>query len=204
MLLNKQSLLLNKQSKYWEMLPNFKEEKTKNFTTLILTLVALSFFGFFAISPTLSTIAQLRRQINDNEFVNKKLEQKITNLSLLQKEYTLLEKDLPIVFSAVPQTPTAPLLVAQIQFLALQSSLTITRLQVFQVELSKMQTDKNQPASFAFSLEAQGTTLQLTNFLNSLIRFERIITLENISLAKSSDKEEVLKLDIKGKAYFKK
>lgn len=186
------------------MLPNFKEEKTKNFTTLILTLVALSFFGFFAISPTLSTIAALRRQISDNEFVNKKLEQKITNLSLLQKEYSLLEKDLPTVFSAVPQTPTAPLLVAQIQFLALRSSLAITRLQVFQVELSKISTDKNQPTSFAFSLEAQGTTLQLTSFLNSLIRFERIVTLENISLAKSSDKEEVLKLDLKGKAYFKK
>lgn len=185
------------------MLPNLKEEKTKNFTTLILTLVALSFFGFFAISPTLSTIAQLRRQINDNEFVNKKLEQKIQNLSLLQGEYGLLEKDLPIVFAGIPQAPSAPLLVGQIQFLALESSLVITGLQVFQVELSQ-KTDKNELSSFVFSLEAQGTTPQLTNFLNSLLGFERIIILNNISLAKSSDKEEVLKLNLKGRAYFKK
>lgn len=203
MLLGKNVFSNLQKSKYWEMLPNLKEEKTKNFTTLILTLVALSFFGFFAISPTLSTIAQLRRQIGDNEFVNKKLEEKIQNLSLLQREYGLLEKDLPIVFAGVPQAPSAPLLVGQIQFLALQSSLAITRLQVFQVELSQ-KIDKNEPSSFAFSLEAQGTTPQLTNFLNSLLGFERIITLENISLAKSSDKEEVLKLDLKGRAYFKK
>lgn len=203
MLSGKNVFLHLQKSKYWEMLPNLKEEKTKNFTTLILTLVALSFFGFFAISPTLSTIAQLRRQIGDNEFVNKKLEEKIQNLSLLQREYGLLEKDFPIVFAGVPQAPSAPLLVGQIQFLALESSLAITRLQVFQVELSQ-KTDKNEPSSFAFSLETQGTTPQLTNFLNSLLRFERIITLENISLAKSSDKEEVLKLDLKGRAYFKK
>lgn len=203
MLLGKNIFANLEKNKYWEMLPNLKEEKTKNFTTLILTLVALSFFGFFAISPTLSTIAQLRRQISDNELVNKKLEEKIKNLSLLQKEYGLLEKDLPIVFSGVPQAPNAPLLVGQIQFLTLESSLVITRLQVFQVELSQ-KTDKNEPSSFAFSLEAQGTTLGLTNFLNSLLRFERIITLENISLSKSSDKDEVLKLDLKGRAYFKK
>lgn len=203
MLLGKNVFSNLQKSKYWEMLPNLKEEKTKNFTTLILTLVALSFFGFFAISPTLSTIAQLRRQIGDNEFVNKKLEEKIQNLSLLQREYGLLEKDLPIVFAGVPQLPSAPLLVGQIQFLALGSSLTITRLQVFQVELSQ-KIDKNEPSSFAFSLEAQGTTPQLTNFLNSLLAFERIITLENISLSKSSDKEDVLKLDLKGRAYFKK
>lgn len=203
MLLGKNVFSNLAKSKYWEMLPNLKEEKTKNFTTLILTLVALSFFGFFAISPTLSTIAQLRRQIADNEFVNKKLEEKIQNLSRLQKEYDLLEKDLPIVFAGIPQAPSAPLLVGQIQSLALESSLAITRLQVFQVELSQ-KIDKNEPSSFNFSLEVQGTTLGLTNFLNSLLRFERIITLENISLAKSSDKEEVLKLDLKGRAYFKK
>lgn len=203
MLLGKNVFLHLQKSKYWEMLPSLKEEKTKNFTTLILTLVALSFFGFFAISPTLSTIAQLRRQISDNEFANKKLGEKIQNLSLLQKEYGLLEKDLPIVFAGIPQAPSAPLLVGQIQFLALESSLAITRLQVFQVELSQ-KTDKNEHSSFAFSLEAQGTTPQLTNFLNSLLQFERIITLENISLAKSSDKDDVLKVDLKGRAYFKK
>lgn len=203
MLLGKNVFLNLAKNKYWEMLPNLKEEKTKNFTTLILTLVALSFFGFFAISPTLSTIAQLRRQIGDNEFVNKKLEEKIQNLSLLQREYGLLEKDFPIVFAGIPQAPSAPLLVGQIQFLALESSLAITRLQVFQVELSQT-IDKNEPSSFAFSLEAQGTTPKLLSFLNSLLSFERIITLENIALSKSSDKEEVLKLDLKGRAYFKK
>lgn len=203
MLLGKKVFANLSKNKYWEMLPNLKEEKAKNFTTLILTLLALSFFGFFAISPTLSTIAQLKREIADNEFVNQRLGEKIQNLSLLQKEYSLLEKDLPAVFSAVPQSPNTPLLVGQIQFLALQSSLSITRLQVFQVELSQ-KTDKSGSSSFAFSLGAQGTTPQLTNFLNSLLRFERVITVENISFTKGSDKEEMLKLDLKGKAYFKK
>ena len=75
------------QKKYFQMLPDFKEERTRKFTTLVFTLLALSFFGLFAISPTLSTIANLNKQLSDNEFVDSQLQNKINNLYTLQQDY---------------------------------------------------------------------------------------------------------------------
>src|SRR5687767_10764921 len=85
-----------------------RDEKTKNLSAIILTFLALSFFGLFAINPTISTIVQLKKEIADNQEVNQKLEEKITNLSTLQQKYNLLQNDIPFIFSAIPQNPQGP------------------------------------------------------------------------------------------------
>lgn len=188
------------KNKYLDILPYFTQEKTKNFTTLIFTLLAVSFFGFFAIHPTLSTIAQLKRQLTDSQFVNQKLQEKISALSELQKQYTELQEDIPDVFSAIPQTPSTPLLTGQLQLLALDSDISILRLQIFEVELYQGQQEKN--SSFAFSLEAQGEQDKLLNFLSSLVNFERIVTIDTLSFTKV-ETEGTFNLSLRGKAYFK-
>lgn len=190
--------------KYLQKLPNFREEKTQSFTTLALTFLALSFFGFFAINPTLSTITQLKRQLSDSLFVDKKLEEKITNLGILQQKYNLLKDTTSIALYALPQAPTVPLLIAQVQALALKSNVSIERLQVFQVELSKLKEGEDKDSSFAFSFEGQGSYADISNFLSSLVNFERLVTLDTISLTKASEKNEMLKLNLRGRAYFKK
>ncbi len=191
-------------NKYLEKLPNFKEEKTQRFTTLVLTFLALSFFGFFAINPTLSTITQLKKQLADNLFIEKKLEEKITNLAILQQKYNLLKTTIPVVIQALPQTPTIPLLIGQVQALALKSNLSIERLQVFQVELSNLNEDKNKESSFAFSFQGQGSYVDISNFLSSLINFDRLVTLDTIALTSMPEKDKLVKLDLRGRAYFKK
>lgn len=63
-------LLKNTKIKYLQLLPNLKGEKTQKFTTLILTFFALSFFGLLAINPTISTISELNKELEDNKFVD--------------------------------------------------------------------------------------------------------------------------------------
>lgn len=196
--------------KYLEKLPNFKEKKTQKFTTLILTLIAFSFFGFFAINPTLSTIAQLKKELADNQFVNESLEKKIQNLSLLQQKYALLKEDLTRLISAIPQSPTAPLFAAQLQSIAQSSNVTLTRLQAFDVELAKISTTTSSQnkqddySYFAFSLGVEGPYENLSDFISSFVNFDRIITIESLSLSKVPNKTKILSLSIRGKAYFKK
>lgn len=196
--------------KYLERLPNFKEKKTQKFTTLILTLIAFSFFGFFAINPTLSTIAQLKKELADNQFVNESLEKKIQNLSLLQQKYALLEDDLSRLLSAIPRSPTVPLFTAQVQSIAQSSNVTLARLQTFDVELAKTSTPvSNQNTQddysyFAFSLSVEGTYEDISDFISTLVNFDRVITIENMSLSNVPKKTKILSLNIRGKAYFKK
>lgn len=199
-------LKLVPKNKYTELLPvlksSLKEEKTQVFATLAFTLVALSFFGLFAINPTLSTIAQLQKELSDAQFIDKKLEEKIINLRLLQQQYTTLGDDIPTIIGTIPHHPEAPLLTGQIRALTQKNGLTLSRLQVFQVELAPPVQDNKEPLSFVFSLEVQGSYDNIVKFLDSLTNFSRVVTLDNLSLTQPLEGNN-LQLNIRGKAYFK-
>ncbi|HZJ18630.1 MAG TPA: type 4a pilus biogenesis protein PilO [Patescibacteria group bacterium] len=193
-----------KKNKYFELLPDFKAEKTKKITTLILTLVALSFFGLFAISPTLSTIARLQKELEDNKFVDKQLQTKINNLSILQQKYSSIQNDLPLIYLSVPKSPEAPLLTAEIQGLASKFNLKITSLQIFEAEVEKKENDKKQYSSFMFGVSADGSYENISNFITSAIDMQRIINVEILSIGKKSGETTDLQMHLKGAAFFKK
>lgn len=186
---------------YLELVPRLKEEKTQAFTTVTLTFITLMLFGFFAINPTLSTIVKLQKELSDSRFVNKSLEEKITHLSLLQQKYNALERDIPIIINAVPKMPSAPLFVGQIQSLATSHNVTITNLQTLEVEFALAR--KSEQRSFGFTIEVQGSYEALSQFLSSLVNFERIVTVDTFSITRTSDQNAVPKLSLRGKTYFK-
>lgn len=198
------AILLNQlqQTKYLEMLPDFQEKKTQAFITIVLTLFTLSIFGFFAINPTLSIITQLQKQLEDSVFVNQKLEEKIRNLAILQQKYNALQNDLPVIFSAVPKTPTAPLLIGQLHALSNAHTLTLSRIQVFEVDLTKIQLTPKNYFSYDFVFQAEGTYSQIADFIQDLSNLERIVTIDsfNVTGGQQTSKQQ---FTLRGKAYFK-
>ncbi|HSX40567.1 MAG TPA: type 4a pilus biogenesis protein PilO [Candidatus Saccharimonadales bacterium] len=178
-----------------------KEKRTREFTTLIFTLIALALFGIFAISPTISTILSLQKQRDDSEFVLAQLQQKIKNISSLQKNYALIQTDVPVILSAIPQTPGAPLLLAQIQSVAQSTSVKLTNLQVFAVELTPLSAAGKAP-SFTFSMTAQGPQQNLTQFLTALSDMQRILTFDVLAINSTTGQNEQSSLTIRGSAYF--
>src|ERR1035437_6313866 len=128
--------------KYLELIPDLKKEKAQKYITIVLTLTTAIILGLFAINPTFSTIANLQKQIDDNKFVQQKLQQKINNLSVLQQKYNNLQSDLPVVYDAVPKTTEIPLFMAEAQSIANNTSLTLTSLQTSEVSLSQLPSQK--------------------------------------------------------------
>jgi len=188
-----------KQRNYTDLFPVLKEERVQKFTTLVLTLVALSFFGLIAINPTLSTIAQLNKELTDDTFVDQNLTQKISNLSILSDKYRALTPDLPIILAAVPKNPEIPTFAAQIQSVTKSSNLDLVSFQTFEVELnSSLKTF----SSFSFALTTEGTYNDISRFLKSLTSMQRIIAIDNISLTKKSVGNS-LQLNLKGRAFFR-
>ena len=109
-----ENLSATKYREYLKLLPNMQQETARSFVTLILTFAALTFFGIFAINPTLTTIADLKKQLADDTDVDLQLKTKINNLSSLQQQYNQLGSNLTNILSAVPQNADAPFLSAQI------------------------------------------------------------------------------------------
>lgn len=195
--------IINKEilNKYLQFLPDFKKEKTQKLTTLILTFFALSFFGLFAINPTLSTIAELNKELEDNKFIDGNLSQKISNLTSLQQKYASLQPDLPIILTSIPKVPEVPLFAAQIQAASQNQNVSIETFQTLPVDISKNPTQRTY-SSFSFALTADGSYNNLSNFLSELTNMQRIIQIDIVSLTKKSGVSSSLQLTLKGKTFF--
>ena len=196
------------QENYSALFPDFKKKKTRNITTLALTLIGISFFAIFAINPTLSTIAQLNKQLSDSQFVEDELTKKIENLSVLRQQYNLLQNQLPVVFSAIPKTPSVVTLTGQIQAIAQTSNVEISQMQISKTDLfsSVVSGGKSpsSPTSFTFGVSIKGNYEDILNFINLLVSFNRIITINSISISKDHAVTNLLQSNIQAKAYYKR
>ncbi len=182
------------------ILPRFAEERVHSFTTIALSLLTLSFFGFFAINPTLSTIADLQKQISDNQFVSMQLKQKITNLTTLQGSYKGIQGDLPVLYAALPNTPDVTVLVGQLQSITQQSNVTLVNIQTLAVDVSALSPSKYN--SFTFALDISGSYANIQTFLQTITSFNRIITIDALSLTKATA-SNTYSASLRGNAYFK-
>jgi Tfp pilus assembly protein PilO len=222
------NLSASRYKEYLKLLPNMQQENTRIVTTLIFTFFALSFFGIFAIKPTLTTIVELRKKLADSQLVFEKLQTKITNLSSLQTQYNALSSEIPFILEAIPQNPKATELVAQVIGLSKQKGVTILSLETSGITLierskpadpvstgsalpadpinvSMVEPDTEDEAdsnSFTFSLQAQGPYETLLDYATTLSGIQRIIKVESMSI-NTSEKGGNLVLSLKGRAYFK-
>jgi Tfp pilus assembly protein PilO len=193
------------KNKYLQLLPDFKEEKTRKFITLILTLITLSFFGIFAIGPTLSTISKLQKELEDNRLVEGQLKQKINNLSILQQKYADLQGSLLDVYSAVPKTPEVAVFMGQLEAVAKDNNVNIINMQTFQVVAVSENDVSKRYSSFNFNLSIEGNYENIDAFIKTLAGMQRIVSLDTLSINNIYDRQKgnILRLSIKGTAYFK-
>lgn len=189
----------DKYDKYLELIPDFKKEKTQKFTTVVLTIIAMIILAIFAINPTLSTIANLQKQLEDAKFVTTKLEEKINNLSILQTKYNSIQTDLPVIYEAIPKSSQVPKFTGQIQSIAQGLSLNIISFQVSEIATSQ---DKKF-SYYIFNINVQGDYQNMIDFLDQLISMQRITDISSINMSQSTGIKKSLQLNLQGKAFFK-
>jgi len=193
-----------KESKlFLSLTPVLKEKRTQQFTTLSLTFITIAFFGLFAINPTIGTIVDLQKQLDDSRFVNEQLQKKISNLTSLQTQYVQLEPILDPVLAAVPATPAIDTFVGQIHQLAGTSGVQLNRVQTLPVDLSPTTLKKSKYLSFAFTIEGQGDLLSLQKYMANLVSFNRLLTFDAIDFARVGKIDSTFRVVIRGKVYFK-
>ena len=186
------------------LLPRLKEERTQSFATLAFTLIAIAIFGFFAINPTLATIADLQKQLDDSKFVDSQLSKKISALTSLQGKYNQMQSDVPVVLNAIPTSAYITNFVAQVQTIGDNNNMQIINIQTYPVDISSLIAPITTYSSFAFTLDALGNPTDISHFLTGMSSFNRLVTLDNISLNQTLQGSTSLRLNLKGKVYFKR
>jgi len=180
----------------------YQHKKARTYTAIILSLLTVTFFIFFAIRPTLKTIAQLIRETKDQKTVATELEKKINNLSEAQKNYLVVEPELNLVEETLPQKAEVTLLTKQIETLARQSGVAIVNLRFSEVNLTEKQTGKQEKQEVKFSFNVLGDYLNLKNFLKSLMSLRRLVLVESFSFQTGKGEGNILSLNLNGQAWF--
>ena len=197
------NLAKKKYLAYIQSISTTRKEQVQTYATIILTVFAFSFFGIFAIGPTLSTIANLQKQLEDNRFINNQLDTKITSLSSLQQNFNLLSPDLPTLLAAIPEDPQVPHLIGQLQSLAAEADVTILQIKSGEVEIANATPKTTTTLPFQITMDVTGTYAQILSFYSALVSFERIVSLDTLTITRTRDGTDVLRLSLRANAYYK-
>lgn len=128
---------------YQRLVPYLKKPQVRDYSMIILSIVTIAFFGYFAIKPTLVTITKLQHEIDEKKTVTKALDQKINALIKARDTYLSFEKDLLLIYNLLPPTPDMPSLIRKLENLALTTDVNIVSLQVSPIVIF----DNTPPAS---------------------------------------------------------
>lgn len=179
----------------------YRQKKVRVYTELVLSILTVTFFLYFAIKPTLTTIAVLFKTIKDQKLVVEKLEDKVNALNLAQKQFLAVESDLYLVDQALPKDPHLSTLAKELEALARRTKVTIGTIQFNQTTLRGEPPAESQ-TTVKFSLAAGGNYLNLKDFLQSLSSLRRIILVQSFSFKTGKVEKEALNLNINADAYY--
>lgn len=178
----------------------YQKKQIRYYTGIVLSILTVNFFLFFAVRPTLVTIASLWKEIKNEKVIAQKLEDKIDSLNQAQTEYQKVEKDLGIIYEAMPETPNSPDLIRQLEALAINNGVTIVAFQLGsntlkgkQITVQTLESSGVNPADLTsgldFNIIISGEFDQLKSFVNDLNNLRRLITINNFSFQVGQENE---------------
>lgn len=176
----------------------------KTYSTLIFSLIAITFFSLFAIRPTTKTILGLQKSINEQNQVLNQLTEKSQNLETGRKNLEGINPDLRNrIDSLLPSKTELPRFIDQLSLLALQNQASISGLQFQPVEIEgSSNSDTSLPTltELSFTFNAQGQYAQLLNLLNSISNIDRLVSIDTVGFSKTDPGG--LLMSVNGKAHF--
>lgn len=171
---------------------------------LVLTIITVVFFALVAIQPTLQTMAELIKTIEDKKVVDQKLSAKIATLSIAQAELASKQEAANILDVAIPSTPTFPLLLKQIEKLISEQDVTLTSLtaQGVPIERDPTTVTTTDLQSIPLTLTVSGSYPDLIATLTSLYSLQRILVIDRVDLLPPSDQEtQTLNMSVAMRAF---
>lgn len=187
---------------YRKLTPLIKDKKTSSYLSLILSLFSISFFGFFAIRPTLITAVTLNKSVADLKKLDIEYENKISNIITAQSQYEQIRGDIPDIDLALPKDAMFNQLANALEKFAEKSNLFIKQLQIDQSPISRL-PPSGKVENIQFSILTSGSYISSSDFIQHLLNWKRLIILDSLELSKEGGTESAeLRMTLKGKTYY--
>jgi len=150
---------------------------------LFLSIGTVVFFAIFAIRPTLLTMSDLIKEIDDKKQLDQKLDQKIAALSTIQNVYSSLENRLGVLDQAIPSQPEFENVLKIIEKIASEQQIAISNIQV--KEIPKLAPEdvpfkQKQRISLPISITVTGDYQAIRNFVEAIITTRRSLIIDSM------------------------
>lgn len=198
--LNHQFKLLSRANQ--KLKPVLKNQRTASYFTITLSLFSLSFFGLFAIRPTLITAVKLINEVNDLRNLNLDYENKISNIIRAQSEYEKIRDAIYLIDKALPMNANFPELARGLESYAARSNVTIGQLQIDAAPISQL-PHSSKLHQYGYVLIGSGDYPAVSSYLKHLTNWKRILSINSIDLSHEGSSEGgLLRISMKGSAYY--
>lgn len=183
----------------------------KNYIEIVLSLITVAIFSLFALRPTLLTIAELLKQIDQNSKLIQEMDKKIKNITRAQvlndRERTKIE----ILSKLIPNEINPEIIIKQIEELSKKNEVSISTINIGSgsvlgsitpitskesVQLILPQNATNNVHYFEVKIAALSSISGYQNLLSFISDMEKqrlpiIITQTNISIIKNKDEKNL-------------
>jgi Tfp pilus assembly protein PilO len=159
---------------------------------LFLSIGAVIFFALFAIRPTLITMSELVKEIEDKEALDQQLSQKVAALATVQNEYLVVENRLEVLDEAIPNQPELETTLKIIEKVASDNDLVITSVQVQELPQPTDETipfEDKERVSLPINVIVAGEYTAIRNFIDDLNNSRRALIVDSIVFSVSQERE---------------
>lgn len=195
----------SKYARYYVYIkPVIGNKYVKSFTPYIFSLLSLIVFTIFAIRPTVLTIIELQKNIQDNKMVLILLEQKAKDLTDGKRNLDSISPEIKNkINTKLPSSPAVSNLISSLQTSA-SNIASVSALQIQPVTIYNSSTNQAAPLTLeelSFSFNIQSSYPLLMTVLDNLGETPRLVNLTSAVLNKTT---EGISLSISGKGYHLK
>lgn len=169
----------------------YKNPVAKVSLELFLTIGLVLFLAIFAIKPTVLTMSELIKEIENKQKLEKQLTQKIAALQTAQTEYLSIESMLPMLDEAIPSSPEIIKSAKIIEKVAADNKVIIKSMSIVELPLN---TGENIPftqkskQNLTFSLSISGDYISIRNFAETLRNSRKSYVIESVTFELEEDK----------------
>ncbi len=183
--------------------PITKIPVVKNYGSTVFTLLIITIFIFYAIKPTVETILVLQKKLENSTQVLEKVNQKAINLSQGKQNYENLDPGIKSkIEAAMPDNADLKSLIQTLEQTAKTHAASVSALQIQPLVIEpKIENHLGTLTNIAFTFNTEGEYKNLVLLLQDLKTSLRLISIESISLSKTTEGIGLI-MTLSGKAYY--
>lgn len=194
--------LARRYSRYYVYLePIVADPLVRGYFSLVASLLLVSFFLVFALSPTINTILALQKKIEEQKQVDTALQKKIADLVAAQDSFAQIQEILPAVFVGVPITPTPQTIISGVAVSASASGVKQTGISFHDLPLSSDLITSLELTPVEFTLSVTGDYASVRDFLGRVENASRLIKLKSIGVSQITTSTQV-SININAQGYY--